>query len=93
MTLHGAAFLADATAMELLGRRQWLARGRGPDYSTSRLVIPLGAPDTLDVSVHPVYPNVVIATIRAGGWSTEIAVPRDSDAERLLRAASPSGRA
>jgi len=89
MTLHGAAFLADGTALEVLGRRDWLARGRGPDYSTLRLLIPLGAPDGLEVVAHAVYPNVAVATIRVGGWSTEIAVPRESEAERLLSAAAP----
>src|ERR1035437_5471336 len=44
-TLHGVAVVADANALEFLGRRASLVRGRNPDYSSSRLVIPLGALD------------------------------------------------
>jgi len=92
MTLHGAVVMADGAAMELLGRHAFLVRGRGAIYSTSRLVIPLRALDGLDVTMHPVYEDVAVATIRAGDWSTELAVPRDSEAASLLRTASESVR-
>jgi hypothetical protein len=92
-TLHGVAVVADANALEFLGRRASLVRGRNPDYSSSRLVIPLGALDSLDVAAHPVYPDATTVTIGAGEWATDIHVPSDSDAERLFSAASPSGRA
>jgi hypothetical protein len=92
-TLHGVAVVADANALEFLGRRASLVRGRNPDYSSSRLVIPLGALDSLDVSAHPVYPDATTVTIGAGEWATDLHVPSDSDAQRLFRAASPSRRA
>jgi len=92
MTLHGALVMADSTAMELLGRHAWLVRGRHPIYSTSRLVIPFGALDRLDLSPHPVYPGVTVVTIRAGEWTTDIPVPSDSAAERLLNVAARSVR-
>lgn len=88
MTLHGAMVVADGTAMELLGRHAWLVRGRHPIYSTSRLLIPFGAVDRLDLSPHPVYPGVTVVTIRAGEWATDIPVPSDSTAGRLLSAAA-----
>lgn len=93
MTLHGSAVLADATALEILGRHASLVRGRDPVYSSSRLVIPFGTIDRLDLSAHPVYPDATVLTIGAGEWVTDIAVPCGSDAERLLSAAAPRGRA
>ncbi|NTV38743.1 MAG: hypothetical protein HGA51_02120 [Demequinaceae bacterium] len=93
MTLHGAAVVADANAMEVLGRRASLVRGRNTDYSSSRLVIPFGTLDRLDVSAHPVYADASMVTFGAGEWAADLAVPRDSEAERLLRASLPSSRA
>jgi hypothetical protein len=86
--LHGVAVVADADALEFLGRRASLVRGRNPDYSSLRLVIPLGALDSLDVATHPIYPDATTVTIGAGEWATDIHVPSDSDAERLFRAAT-----
>ena len=88
MTLHGAAVVADANAIEFLGRHASLVRGRAPVYSSSRLVIPRGALDRIDVVPHPIYPGVTIVTISAGEWSTDIAVPTDSESERILGSAA-----
>jgi len=88
MTLHGALFAADETAMDVFGRQSWLQRGRAAIYSTSHLVIPFGAPDHLDLSPHPLYPDVTVATIGAGEWRQALPVPRDSVAEQLLRDAA-----
>ncbi len=90
MTLHGALFAADETAMEVFGRHSWLQRGRAAIYSTSNLVVPFGAPDRLDLRPHPLYPDVVVATIGAGKWKQELPVPRGSVAEHLLRDAADS---
>ena len=57
-----------------------------------RLVIPFGTLDHLDLAPHPIYPGVTVVTIRAGAWVTDLVVPSDSVAERLLRAAAESGR-
>jgi len=92
MTLHGALVVADGIAMEMLGRHAWLVRGRHAIYSTSRLVIPFGAPDGLDLLPHPMYPGVTVVTMRAGEWTTDIDVPSDSTAERLLNLAARSVR-
>jgi hypothetical protein len=91
--MHGLAVVADAKALEFLGRRASLVRGRNPDYSSSRLVIPLGALDSLDVAAHPVYPDATTVTIGAGDWATDIHVPSDSAAARLFSTALPSVRA
>jgi len=88
-TLHGVAVIADADAVEFLGRRASLVRGRNPDYSSSRLVIPLGVLDSLDLAAHPAYPEAATVTISAGQWATDIHVPSDSAAARLFSTASP----
>lgn len=88
MTLHGAAILADATALEILGRHASLVRGRAPVYSSSRVVIPFGAMDRLSVSQHPVYPAAINATVGAGEWSSAVVVPQASAMEALFSEAS-----
>ena len=82
-TTHGLAVLADDNALEFLGRRASLVRGRNADYSSSRLVVPFGAIDGLDLSAHPVYPDVTTLTITAGA-----VVDRRPRAERLGRGAA-----
>ena len=91
-TIHGLAVVADANALEILGRRASLVRGRNPDYSSSRLVIPLGVLDSLGLSPHPAYPEVATVTIGAGDWTTDIHVPHDCGASQLILAASQSAR-
>jgi len=88
VTLHGALFAADEAAMDVFGRHSWLLRGRVPNYSTSHLVIPFSAPDRLDLAPHPLYPDVIVATIGAGKWRQTLPVPRGSAAEQLLRDAA-----
>jgi len=44
-----------------------MVRGRTEIYSTSQMVIPLGAPDYLNLSLHAHYPDVTVVTIGAGG--------------------------
>lgn len=88
MTLHGALFAADDAALDIFGRHAWLLRGRVPNYSKSHVVIPLSAPDRLELAPHPLYHDVVVATIGAGKWKQALPVPRGSAAEHLLRDAA-----
>ncbi|WP_291379037.1 hypothetical protein [Demequina sp.] len=92
MTLHGCLIAADGHALELYGRHSWLVRGRDAIYSLSHVVIPFGAPDHLALSPHPLYPDAAVATIGAGQWREEIAVPRDSVAAQLLSEAARKSR-
>jgi len=88
VTLHGALFAADEAAMDVFGRHSWLLRGRVPNYSTSHLVIPFSAPARLDLAPHPLYPDVIVATLGAGKWKQTLPVPRGSVAEQMLRDAA-----
>jgi len=93
MTIHGALVAADSAVVEILGRHAWLVRGRAPIYSTSRLVVSLGALDAVEAAPHPVYPGVTVATFKAGAWSTDVALPAGSAAEQVLSVAAEIGRA
>lgn len=87
-TLQGAVLASDGRALEVLGRREWVVRGRGPVYSSSRLVVPLAAPERLTLAPHRRYDGVVVATLTAGRASLDILVPEGSAAHALLRAAA-----
>jgi len=86
MTLHGAVLAADGTALEVLGRHEWLVRGRTPVSSSSRLVVPWSALDAVRLVPHERYPDAVVVTFVAGRDATRIAVPAGSAAHRLLAA-------
>lgn len=90
MTLHGAIVAADGAAVEVLGRHEWLVRGRAPVHSGSRLVLPLSAPDLVDVVPHPDYAGVAVVRIAVGASTVEIAVPDGSAAHRVFSAAVPA---
>ncbi len=86
MTLHGGVFASDGRALEVLGRHQWLVRGRTPDYSKSRLVVPFSSLERLEVSGHLVYEEATVVTMTAGETTVELVVPIGSEAERILSA-------
>lgn len=87
MTVHGAVFSTDGTALEVFGRKAWLVRGKSSDHSSARMVMPLGALDSINVRPHDTYPDVAVVTLHADDWSTEMAIPDDSEAHRLFREA------
>ncbi len=87
-TLQGAVVAGDSFALEVLGRHEWLVRGKKPVHSASRLVIPLNAPDRIDLAPHPDYADVVVVTLSAGATRVELVVPEGSGAHRLLSEAA-----
>lgn len=87
-TLHGAVIAGDSFALEVFGRHEWLMRGKKPMHSASRLVIPLNAPDTIEVAPHPDYLGVMVVTLSAGATRVELVVPEGSGAHRLLSEAA-----
>lgn len=88
-TLHGAIVAGDSTTVEIVGRREWLFPTRHPVYSLSRLVLPLGALERLEVSPHERYVGMSVVRFGAGAASVEIVVPDDSAAFRLFGGALP----
>lgn len=90
--LHGAIVAGDPATIEIVGRRGWILRSRTPVYSQSRLMVPLGALERLEVAPHEHYVGVSVVRFVAGDASVEIAIPEDSAASRLFAGAIPRGR-
>ncbi len=86
-TLHGAIVAGDHATVEIVGRPGWIIRTRTPVYSQSRLMLPLGALEWLDVAPHERYVGVSVVRFGAGAASVEIAVPDDSAAFGLFSGA------
>lgn len=82
--LHGAVIGADDAAVDVVGRQEWVVRGRAPVHSLSRLVLPVGALRRVDVAAHETYPGVAVVRFGAGASTLEIAVPEGSAAHGLL---------
>lgn len=88
MTLHGCVLAADDVALEVLGRHEWLIRGKNPVYSSSRLMVAWHALDGLTLAPHPTYPAAAVATLTAGRYAGELVVPVESPAHALLTEAA-----
>lgn len=86
-TLHGAVLAGDATALEVLGRHDWVLRGRSPVHSASRTVIPWSAPEHLTVAPHPDYERATLVTFTTGASEVRLVVPTGSAAEQLFAGA------
>lgn len=91
MTVHGAVVGADAVAFEAFGRRDWLIRGRAPELSSGRLVVPLAAIDGVDIEAHPAYEGVATVTFASGVARTAMHVPEGSPTLDAISAAFARG--
>ena len=90
-TLHGAILGADDVAIEAFGRREWIVRGRAPELSSGRLVVPTATLDAVEFSAHPDYAGVAAVTFKSGAARTTMHVPEDSDALAVLTGAFSNG--
>lgn len=84
MIVHAAIVGSDGRELQAFGRRSWLARGRTPVHSESRLVLPLDRLTGVSTRPHPRYPQVAVVTLRAGDTAIDLPVPADSEARRVL---------
>ncbi|WP_203667615.1 hypothetical protein [Cellulomonas pakistanensis] len=84
MTVQAAVVASDGRELQVFGRRDWLARGRTPVHSESRLVLPLERLTGVGARPHPGYRDVTVVTLRAGDAALDLPVPADSDAARVL---------
>ena len=84
MTVQAAVVASDGRELQVFGRRAWLARGRTPVHSESRLVLPLDRLTEVRAVPHPAYAGVVVVTLRAGEAAIDLPVPAGTDAERVL---------
>ena len=65
-TLHACIIAGDDETLEVIGRRDWVTRGRKPDHSLSRLVILRRALDRIEADPHPLYVGATTVTFMAG---------------------------
>lgn len=84
MTVQAAVVASDGRELQVFGRRAWLARGRTPVHSESRLVLPLERLTEVRERPHPAYRDVTVVTLRAGDTALDLPVPAGSDAARVL---------
>lgn len=91
--LHGCVLAGDGTAFEVVGRHAWLLRGRAPVHSASRLVVPLGAVDRVELASHPDYAHVVVAALVCGATTVRVLVPAGTAAHGVLAVATGAGAA
>ncbi|MDM7832606.1 hypothetical protein [Cellulomonas edaphi] len=80
MTLHAAVLATDDVALDVFGRRGWLIRGKAPELSSARLVIPFGALENVRTAPHDEYHGVSEVTFGSGDARVSICVPQDSGA-------------
>jgi len=91
-TLQGIVLAGDTVALEAFSRHEALLRSTKPVHSSSRLMVPLAAPERLTLEAHPRLEGVVVATLAAGAPSFELVVREGSGAHLLLDAAADSRR-
>jgi len=88
MTLHGAVVAGDDVALEVFGRHGWLVRGKAPVHSASRLLVPFGALDAVQIDPHDGYHGAVEATLVLGDARVSLVLPEDSAAHGLFERGS-----
>ncbi len=88
VSLNGGIVAGDSAVVEIVGRREWLARTRDARYSRFRLTLPLGALARPGVRPHHRYADVSVVRFDVGGSGVEIALPDGSAALALFSRAS-----
>jgi hypothetical protein len=84
MTLHALVVCADATELQVLGRAHPLVRGRTPDHSWSRLVLPLAGVTEVRAIADPRYVGVTTVTVLLGHAQVHLPVLSGSTAAGVL---------
>jgi hypothetical protein len=93
MTLHAVLVCADATELQVFGRAHPLVRGRTPDHSWSRLVLPLAGITDVRAVADPRYQGVTTVTLVLGRAQVHLPARSGSETAEVLvgLAARPRG--
>jgi hypothetical protein len=83
--LQGVVVCVGSTELQILSRRDWIARGGAPVMSYARTVVPLALIDSVGHSEHPAYEGATLLTLHVGRARVEMVVPAGSRAEGVLR--------
>jgi hypothetical protein len=84
--LHGVIVGGRGDELQLLSRRQWLTRARGPVYSRARTVIRPSSVTSVATVPHPDFYDVNTVSIQLGSTTVEYPVRPGSQVERALLA-------
>jgi hypothetical protein len=93
MTLHAVVVCADATELQVLGRAHPLVRGRTPDHSWSRLVLPLAGITEVRATADPRYVGVTTVALRLGRAQVHLPVLSGSAVADVLAGLGRATRA
>jgi hypothetical protein len=84
VVLHAAVVCGDGSELQVLHRRDWVTRGRHPEYSLACTVLPLTRVDRADVADDPRNAGVRVLTLHCGATDLELVVPAGSSTEQAL---------
>ncbi|HEX5333041.1 MAG TPA: hypothetical protein VFW79_10395 [Cellulomonas sp.] len=84
VVLHAAVVCGDAAELQVLHRRDWVTRGRRPEYSLASTVLPLARVDRAVLADDPRNAGVRVLTLHCGGSALELVVPAGSLTEQAL---------
>jgi hypothetical protein len=84
VVLHAAVVCGDGRELQVLHRRDWVTRGRHPEYSLACTVLPLARIDLATVVDDPRNAGVRVLTLRCRATVVELVAPAGSTTEQAL---------
>ncbi|MGV8978566.1 MAG: hypothetical protein ACOH17_11025 [Cellulomonas sp.] len=84
--LHAAVVCGDGRELQVLHRREWVTRGRRPEYSLACTVVPLARIERADVVDDPRNAGVRVLTLHCGSAELVLRAPVGSTTEQALLA-------
>ena len=84
VVLHAAVVCGDTSELQVLHRRDWVTRGRHPEYSLACTVLPLASVDRAVLADDPRNAGVRVLTLHCAGGALELVVPAGSSSEQAL---------
>jgi hypothetical protein len=84
VVLHAAVVCGDGRELQVLHRREWMTRGRHPEYSLACTVLPLLRVDRAGLADDPRNAGVRVLTLHCGATDLELVVPAGSSTEQAL---------
>ncbi|WNM24997.1 hypothetical protein [Demequina capsici] len=86
-TLQAAVIARTPSTLEVFTRHEWILRRKKPVHSSTHLIVPLAAIDSMRATPHPGYARIVDVTLAAGGAAVVLSTPQDGPTYRALSVA------
>ncbi|PVU82197.1 hypothetical protein DDP54_03330 [Cellulomonas sp. WB94] len=84
VVLHAVVVCGDDSELQVLHRRDWVTRGRHPEYSLACTVLLLARVDRAVLADDPRNAGVRVLTLHCGRSALELVVPAGSSTENAL---------